>query len=168
MAALELPRRYRTILVPSSSFQLLTEKTEAEQAMQRFFAHLEPGGVLVMSFMVLRESDTPSDGEWSDWYKRERERPEDGALIRRWQRTKFDDAAQLEHTEDRYEVLVGDEIVETEEHQRSPAVRWYTQAQSRALYERAGFVDVRATNFTFDPTTPDDRLWVVFAKKPGQ
>lgn len=158
---LELPRRYRTIFVPSSSFLLLTDKGDAEAAMQRFHAHLEPGGVLVMPFMIMRRGKSP-DGEWSEWYKTgERERPEDGALIRRWQRMKFDDAEQWESTEDRYEVIAGDKIVATEEYQRSPAVRWYTQAQSLEVFDRAGFVDA-VSNFTWDPATVGDSIWTVF------
>ena len=135
--------------------------------MARFYHHLEPGGVLVMPFMIMRRGNSPPDGEWSDWLKTgERERQGDGALIRRWQRMKFDDAEQLEHTQDRYEVIVGDEIVATEEHERSPAVRWYTQEQSLRLYERAGFVDVHAvSNFTFDPAMPADGVWTVFGTK---
>jgi ubiquinone/menaquinone biosynthesis C-methylase UbiE len=50
MQSLRMPRRYRTILVPSSSFQLLLELDDAAEAMRRFFAHLEPGGALVMPF----------------------------------------------------------------------------------------------------------------------
>src|SRR5207253_7390676 len=44
MEALALPRRYRTILVPSSSFQLVTDPEAAAAAMRRFLVHLEPGG----------------------------------------------------------------------------------------------------------------------------
>lgn len=167
METLELPRRYRTIFVPSSSFLLLTEKADADNAMLRFHGHLEPGGVLVMPFMVMRRGKTPPHGEWSEWHKTgERERPEDGALIRRWQRMKFDDAEQWESTEDRYEVIVADQIVATEEHHRSPAVRWYTQEQSLALYEKAGFADVHAvSNFTWDPAMSGDSIWTVLGTK---
>jgi len=168
METLQLPRHYRTIFVPSSSFLLLTERTDADEAMARFYTHLEPGGVLVMPFMVMRRGATPPDGEWSDWHKTgERERPGDGALIRRWQRMKFDDSEQWESTHDRYEVIVADEVVQTEEHERSPAVRWYTPEQSLGLYERVGFADVHAvSNFTFDPATPADSIWTVFGTKP--
>jgi len=168
MEALDLPRRYRTIFVPSSSFLLLTDRADAEQAMQRFYQHLESGGVLVMPFMVIRRGNTPPGGEWSDWCKTgERERPADGALVRRWQRMKFDDVEQWEDTDDRYEVIVDDEIVATEEHRRSPAVRWYTQAQSLAIYDRAGFAAIHAVSeFTFDPAGPSDSIWTVFGTKP--
>src|SRR5262249_28655898 len=39
MEWMDLPRRYRTILVPSSSFQLVTHSGAAEAAMHRFREH---------------------------------------------------------------------------------------------------------------------------------
>lgn len=59
MESLDLPRRYRTILVPSSSFQLVTEPEDAAEAMRRFHAHLEPGGTLVMSFGFVWQPEWP-------------------------------------------------------------------------------------------------------------
>ena len=53
--------------------------------------HLHPGGVLVMPFMLLWPGRrTPIDGEWSPWYiAGERARPEDGATVRRHQRSRY-------------------------------------------------------------------------------
>jgi hypothetical protein len=135
--------------------------------MQRFFLHLEHGGVLVMPFLILRRGDTPPDGEWSEWHKVADRQREDGALVRRWQRMKFDDGEQLEHTEDRYEVIVGGRVIKTEEHRRTPAVRWYTQPQSLALFARAGFADVRAlSGFTFEPGSEGDPVWTICGTRP--
>ena len=90
----------------------------------------------------------------------------DAAVVRRWQRARYHLREQLEDTEDRYEVLVGGQVVQTELHDRSPATRWYTQAQSLALCANAGFGDVCATrDFTFDPATPADRVWSVFGTR---
>src|SRR5439155_26003850 len=46
MESLDLPRRYRSIIVPSSSFQLLLDPAAVREAIGRFFVHLEPGGAL--------------------------------------------------------------------------------------------------------------------------
>jgi len=166
MESLELPRRYATIIVPSSSFQLLTDEAAARVALRRFFEHLAVGGVLVMPFMskLWPGEKTPMQMEWSAWHKiGEKERPEDGATIRRWIRTRYDHERQLEHEENRYEVLAAGEVVETELHQRSPAVRWYSQPQAAELYERAGFLGVRLTaGFTEEPATPADATFCVF------
>ena len=73
---------------------------------------------------------------------------------------------QLEHTEDRYQVVIDDCVVQQEAQLMSPATRWYTHEQSMALYREAGFADVRATiGFTFEPATGNERLWTVFGAK---
>jgi ubiquinone/menaquinone biosynthesis C-methylase UbiE len=164
---LDLPRRYRTILVPSSSFQLVTDPGRAREAMRRLYEHLEPGGALVMPFMVLwREGDALEHAEWQK--TAEQERPEDGLVARRWSRTRYDPAEQLEHTEDRFELVRDGEIVASEQHERSPATRWYTQEQARRLYEDAGFVDVELLHeFTDGPARPDDWVFTVVGRRPG-
>ncbi|MDP9237463.1 MAG: class I SAM-dependent methyltransferase [Chloroflexota bacterium] len=169
MQALELPRRYRTIFVPSSSFLLLTDPVDAAETMRRFFAHLEPDGLLLMPFMVLWPGAKPPQHDtWSGWFKAgEAKRPEDGATVRRHQRVKFDREQQLQHGEDRYQVVIGGRVVQEEVHLMSPATRWYTQEQSLAVYRAAGFADVRATNgFTFEPAAGDERGWTVFGTRP--
>jgi SAM-dependent methyltransferase len=166
MESLDLPRRYATIFVPSSSFQILTEPGDARAALRRFHDHLLPAGVLVMPFMRLWPGrEPPPDNLPGAWACiQERERPEDGAIVRRWQRARYDMMARLEHTEDRYEVMVDGAIVATELHERSPAARWYTQADAIALYRDAGFADVRlARGFTEEPATAEDeRLFTAF------
>jgi hypothetical protein len=162
---LALPRRYATILVPSSSFQLVTDARAAKQAMARFREHLLPGGVLVMSIMskLWPGRRTPPQMEWSDWLKiGEQVRPRDGATIRRWIRTRHDHDAQLQDEENRYEVLRDGVVVQEELHTRVPSVRWYSQAQAVAVYEAAGFNGVTVTSgFTFDPARPEDTTFCV-------
>src|SRR4029079_1548495 len=51
MQSMVLPRQYRVILVPSSSFQLLIDPADAASAMWRFPDRLEPGGTLVMPWI---------------------------------------------------------------------------------------------------------------------
>ena len=53
MEELDLPRRYRIILVPSSSFQLVMDIDSAKRTMKHFYNHLESGGVLIMPFMII-------------------------------------------------------------------------------------------------------------------
>lgn len=156
MEALALPRTYRTILVPSSSFQLLTEVEGAREAMRRFRAHLQPGGVLVMPFMILWREGDPQE---TPWQVREARR-DDGVVVRRRSRSRYEPARRLEHTEDTYELERAGAVVRSEHYRRSPAVRWYTQAEARALYHEAGVADVRGCHgFTFEPARADDPLF---------
>lgn len=169
MHLIDLPRRYATIFVPSSSFQLLTDAAAARQAMARFHAHLTPGGVLAMPFMskLWRGRTVPPQMEWSDWVNAgEAARPADGALIRRWTRTRYDHDEQFEHEENRYEVVQGGVVTQTEHLGRSPCVRWYSQAQARALYEAAGFtVRTMTSGFSFDPATPETTTFGIIATR---
>ncbi len=170
---MDLPRRYQTIIVPSSSFQLLIDPTAAAAAMERMYAHLEPGGTLVMPFMVLDEyldepiapsADSVVRTDWT--MTAEATQPDDGLLVRRWSRSTYDIPRQLEHTEDRYELLRDGEIVATEEHFRSPATRWYTQDEAVELFRVAGFADILVTRwFSEEPADSNERLFCVLGRK---
>ncbi len=120
LESLDLPRRYRTIFIPSSSFQLVTDLTAAETALNRCFQHLEHGGKLVMSIMDISSS---TNGEWVQ--VAEQKRAHDELVVRRWLKSTYDPSAQWEHTEDRYELVRDGEIIETEFHSRSPATHGY-------------------------------------------
>lgn len=165
METLDLPRHYRTILVPSSSFQLVVESNDASAAMQRFFQHLAPGGTLVMSFLAYYMGDEKGPIVIGEWQK-EVIRPEDGAIVRRWSRSKIDLVNQLEHTEDRYDVIVNGDVVSSESLSRSPATRIYTQDQASELYETAGFTNIRVySGFTLQPATATDAGFTVWGTK---
>jgi hypothetical protein len=160
MQSLDLPRKYRLVMVPSSSFQLLTDLDQAKAAMHRFHEQLLPGGTLVMPFMRIYEGDATEGMVTEEWrLLRQKERPGEGDLVRHHTRSSFDLDQHLEHTEDRYEVVKDGEVVYTEMHKQSPATRWYSHDEVVALYEEAGLADVRLTGgFTFEPAKPGDDL----------
>lgn len=161
MEKLTLPRRYRTIIIPAGSFQLVTDLTLAGQALSRFFDHLEPGGVLAMRFMLMWQPGDPTQTDWR--LRREAIRPEDGALIRWWSRASYDTAAQLEHTEERYEISWQGNVFTTEVQAHSPAARWYSRDQAVEFFQTAGFANVRLIE---EPTaTPDNRHFAVMGTK---
>src|SRR5437764_12007966 len=58
MERLDLPRTYRMIMVPSSSFQLLIDPQAAQEAMHRLLRHLESVGVLGMPVVLVRTAPT--------------------------------------------------------------------------------------------------------------
>ncbi len=162
MEQLSLPRSYRTILIPSSSIQLILEPRQALQALQKVHEHLQPGGVVVASIMTLWKSGDPLTEE----SERMAVRPEDGATFRHVGRTRYEPESEYEHTEDLYQLLVAGEVVAEEHHRRSPATRSYSQEQARTLFEQGGFVDVTLySEFTFEPVKPEDTLFTVVAHK---
>ena len=52
MQEVELTTRYRTVFIPTCSFQILAERDEAFEALRRFHRHLEPDGELLITLMV--------------------------------------------------------------------------------------------------------------------
>ncbi len=169
MDTLDLARKYATIFVPSSSFQLLTDQRAAAQALRRFHAHLAPGGILVMSIMSkLWPGDSlPPHMQWTDWLKAgQKARSQDGAIIRRSIRSRYDVANQLQHEENRYELLLDGEVIQTEAHSRIPAVRWYSQAQISAALATAAFTNIHLTaGFTETVATPTDTTFCVLGTR---
>jgi len=163
MTELSLPRKYQTILVPSSSFQLLLDASLPPLAMNRFYEHLQSGGVLAMPFMTLWHEGDPLESEFT----REVVRPEDGATIRRWQFSRFNPETEMEDSIDRYEIIEQGQVVASEEHRQSPSTRSYTQEQAMALYQEAGFKDIQVfSEFTFDPVKRTDTVFSIVGVKP--
>jgi SAM-dependent methyltransferase len=163
MTELSLPRKYKTILVPSSSLQLLLKPGEPRQAMQRFYDHLEPNGALVSPFMTLWREGDPLDGG----FEQEALRPEDGATIRRTGWSRFNPETNMEDTHDTWEVIKDGVMILSEVHSKSPATLSYTQAEAAALFEETGFKDVQIySEFTFDPVKPEDTLFTIVGVKP--
>lgn len=162
MEELDIPRSYRTIIVPSSSFLQITDIDDAKRALRRFWHHLELGGTLSMSMRVLQ----PDPAEEEFVLESEALRPADGALIRRWWRCWYDLPERLQHTEDRYEVLIDGEIVISELYVRSPALTWYPPSEALELLREAGFVDVHGYHdFSDKPISEEDTSFVVFGTR---
>lgn len=160
---LELPKKYRTILVPSSTLQLIVEPSEADKALKRLIDHLLPGGVIVASIMTLWKEGEPHVSEM----ERASASDQDGVKFRRVSKSFYIPESECEDTEDLYQMLVGDKVVLEETHRRFPATRSYTQSQAKALFDRAGFKNIKLfSEFTFDPVKPDDMLFVVSGENP--
>jgi hypothetical protein len=165
MEALSLPRRYRTIIIPSSSFQLIVDPGKARQAMKCLYNQLAPGGVLVMPFMLLWKRGDPMETDWKP--TGEKVRPDDGALVRRYSLSRYDPETQLEHTEERYEVMRDGILINSEHHKRSPATQEYTQPQALQLYEETGFSDIRMyKGFTRELASVEDWIFTLTGKRP--
>ena len=60
-----------------------------------------------------------------------------------------------------------DSVVVETENRRSPAVRWWTQAQALCAFEEAGFASVKATGRdTFERADPGENLFKVWGTRP--
>lgn len=164
MESMDLPRRYRLVLVPSSSFQLLVDPVAATEAMRRFRAHLEPGGTLVMPWIDLAH-DHPDGAD--DVFEDEATLP-DGSVIRRSYRAWYDAATRLESTEDRYQLLRDGRVVAEERKVRDPAVRGYSRVAIDDLHRAAGFdPPALLSGFTREPARDGERIVTSVARRPA-
>ena len=165
METLNLPRTYRTILAPSSKFQLVTDLELARNTLRRFFSHLQAGGAFVTSFANDWREGEPLDTGWLLIF--DKPRPADGASVRSWGREWCVPEQQLWHAEQRFEVELNGQIIQTDLQRRSPEGRWYSQAQALELFRDAGFTNIRLFHeFTHEPALETDRLFCVAGIKP--
>jgi SAM-dependent methyltransferase len=159
MEDLRLERRYRTIIVPSSSFQLLIDPASARRTLGRFLGHLEPGGTLAMPFIRF---STAGEERWTA----EATLP-DGSLVRRTAVACYDPATRLESTDDLYEIFRHGELIRSERHVRPEATRAWTRDEVAAELARAGFHDPEwLSNFTREPARDDDDVFTALARRP--
>jgi SAM-dependent methyltransferase len=164
MESMRLPRQYQTIIVPSSSFQLVLEPADAQRSILNLFEHLLGGGFLVMPFMQIWKRGEPLESDWQ--ISGEKTRLEDGAIYKRWSKSRFDPETQLEHNEDRYEVIKDGVMIAAEYHVQSPATREYTRQQAIELYTWAGFVDITIyQGITRLPSVEGDPIFSIVGRK---
>ncbi|MEK7475717.1 MAG: class I SAM-dependent methyltransferase [Candidatus Coatesbacteria bacterium] len=164
LETLDLPRRYGTILGPSSVLQLVCGPAGALGALRRIQSHLVPGGAFITMFSFDWREGEPLDTGWQVHF--EKPRPEDGAVIRAFTREWREPATRCWHTEERFEVLKDGKVVATELHRRSPEGRWYSQGEALALYQEAGFGKLQLfRDFTRSPAGPDDRNFCLLGIK---
>ena len=164
MEEMALKRQYQTILVPSMSFHLVTDLSDAKRTLNNFYKYLLPGGTLVLTAWHIKKDGQMDWGNW--WLVQEKDGFEDGKSIKRWERSRFDATTQLRHAENRYELWQDDEVVFTELHRRSPELRNYSLNQLVKMVEDAGFSGVHATSeFSSTPASEEDHVFCVFGKK---
>jgi hypothetical protein len=159
MEQLDLPRHYQTIIVPSSSFQLLLDRDEAGRALGAFFRHLVAGGTLAMPIIVLAEA--------YDRYFTAEAQLDDGSTVRRTGREVFDPASRIESTNDLYEVFRDGALMLSERHVRDRATLGWTPEELSAVLWAKGFVDLELlSGFTRRPHEPADEVFTVLARRP--
>lgn len=159
MQSFSLPRRYRSIFLAGASFTLLTTDEEASSALERIFAHLEPGGSVLIpleieNFAAIRRSlgsfreVTTSAGE--------RLRVATVALdVREEERTV---CQRL-----RYERILATGNCEVVE--RDWSKRWWSQEQFREMLRSAGFEKVTMLSPHGGRARPDASVFVALAQR---
>jgi SAM-dependent methyltransferase len=178
MHELELPRRYRTIVV-CGGFGLGANRAQSFESLRRIFEHLEPGGVLLLD----NEAPYADEGLWHHWPREERRE-----LPRSWRElgdgdrrqgsdgveyalrsriVDLDPLAQCVTLEMRADMWRNGEHVAEEKHVLEMSL-YFTQ-ELVSMLEQAGFTDVALRGDYTDEEPDANTDFVVFiARKPGK
>jgi SAM-dependent methyltransferase len=163
MHELDLPRRYRTIVV-CGGFGLGSTRGQDEQALRRLFEHLEPGGLL-----ALDAEAAPYGGEPRPWAEEgppaERRRGSDGAEYALRSRVAEVDPGRSVTLAMRAWMWRDGELVAEEEHLLTES--FYGRAELVGLLEAAGFTDIEVRGGYHDGAPEgDEDMLVYLARRP--
>jgi len=173
MHELDLPRRYRTIVV-CGGLGLGSSRDQDLVALRRLYEYLEPGGVLLLD----NEVPYANAALWQYWPKEKRaelprpRRPpgerrsgKDGAEYELRSRVvDFDPLAQQAILEMQAFMWRDDELVAEEEHLLTMTL--YFKDELVLMLERAGFADVSVRGpYNDAEPTPDDDFLVFIARR---
>jgi len=175
MHELDLPRTYRTIFV-CGSFGIGSTRAQDALALQRFYQHLSPGGVLLLD----QQMPYGEDGSWcwKDWLQENRQqldpdfwtepkcdRASDGSEYRmRFRLADLDPLEQVRIVQMRAERWQDEQLLEEEE--RTLTSNIYFKHELLLILKQAGFTDVAMQgDFTETEATPEHGVLIFIARK---
>ena len=173
MHQLHLPRRYRTIFM-IGSFELAGDRAQGRETLRRAYAHLEPGGALIVNHELPYHSPEDRWALWlpgrrgdlpRPWRTIGRRRAADGDEIElRSRLVEFDPLEQTEILESRLQLWRAGELVSEETWRLRQDV--YFPQEVLELLRQAGFEDTAVeSGYTGRPAVPDDGTVTFVARK---
>ncbi|HLC01595.1 MAG TPA: class I SAM-dependent methyltransferase [Anaerolineales bacterium] len=173
MHELDIPRSYSAIVV-CGGFALGGSRSQDQEALIRFFRHLQPGGALLLdNYLPYKDAD-----EWRYWVKEQRQglpepwppvgrrkRAENGDEIElRSRLAAFDPLDQVATRQIRALLWRDGEILQQEEHVLLE--RLYFRNELLAMLDVAGFLDVQVFgDYTEKDASADSGILIYVAKK---
>lgn len=152
MESLDLPRRYRTIYLAGSAFNLLPDDDLASRALRRIREHLDEGGSALIPLFVPPPTPAEALGQ-----VREAQGP-DGSTIRVSPISEVrNDSDRCQETVMRYERVLGDTSTVVD---RPWILHWYSQNQFRELAASAGLATVMVLDATGGPAKENSEEFV--------
>ena len=147
MESLDLPRRYRTIYLAGSAFNLLPDDDLASRALQRIRAHLDEDGSALIPLFVPPPTPEANLGQVREANEA------DGSTIRVSAIAEVrDESARSQETLMRYERVVGETATVVD---RPWILHWYSQEQFRDLAASAGLATVTVLSVAGGPAEED-------------
>jgi SAM-dependent methyltransferase len=175
MHELDLPRRYRTIIIPGS-FGLGGDRRLDREALRRIYDHLEPGGLLVFDhdppytdrdgwLLWLPEERSKLPGQWPAPHLRPTADGSELAMVARV--VDIDPLEQLMYLEARLELWRDGQLAQVEEHPLRGCM--YFKPELLLMLECIGFQDVRVYGaYRREAATPADKNLVYAACRVGE
>jgi SAM-dependent methyltransferase len=160
MHELDLPRRYRTIIV-CGGFGIGGSRQHDVEGLRRMYEHLEPHGTLVLDKEMLHAPLSPTP--WRD--KGDRRTLADGSELELRNRTAaFESRSQTVTLEIRALLWRDGELVAEE--QGTLKETFYSAGELELMLEQTGFVDIEVRGALTDRSpTADDDFVVFIARK---
>lgn len=160
MVALDLPQRFRVIILDSGGLGLFTEDRDIAATFQRVMVHLEPGGHFLYDFQLVPAPYADNDRWTGDWIC-----APDGAVIAWRKQMRHDPITHVWRWLFIVEKFVDGHLVETEANERWG--RTFSLAEALGYARAAGFEAIRATDWlTADPPRETSKLISVQCRKP--
>jgi SAM-dependent methyltransferase len=134
----EIKGQYRLIYAALGSFQMLTDREDAEILLSKIYQSLEDGGAVSIALFLPWTGDQFATDNWmiaSDFKD-----PITKQRYVRRERSFHDEVNQLIEGKVRYETWLGRDLLEMEE--KDLKVRWYGQYEFISLLKDAGFKDM--------------------------
>lgn len=144
---LSLPRKYHTIFIPGNTFNLLTNRPDAMEALRRLHQHLAAEGQLLLTLTVPKGYIRNEQPEHL-WRVLAEAKRSDGALVRLSERVELDYWEQIKMNYNKYEVFNDGELTET--HEDTIRLRWFYRNEFELMLEAAGFNGIE---FSYDVTS---------------
>jgi len=146
LQTMQLPNRYSAIIIAVGSFQLITNREEANLALQNLKSHLMPGGKLLINTFIpwgaLSMDEEPSTHEIN---------ASNGNIIKNTCHYKVNKIEQYYDSHFIYEKIKNGDVMQTEQEQMR--ICWYYKYEFAMLLELAGLHSIKMydTNFEVNP-----------------
>lgn len=158
----EIKGKYNLIYSSLGSFQMLTDREDAEILLSKVYQSLEDGGVISIALFLPWSGGVGfSTDNWviasdiKDSNTKQR-------YVRR-EKSSHDEVNQVIEGKVRYETWLGRDLLEMEE--RDLKVRWYSQFEFRSLLKEAGFKDIELHRSYEENSAYTDSFMLFLAKK---
>jgi len=166
----EIPHSYGTIYIANGTFQVIGDRQQAFQTLERFLDHLAPGGQLLIELFIPESAISGAevrDAEHPERWDPEPRRGAEGEIVTALWSEAVDLFEQTLLSKRRYELIIDGICIRTEVH--AHVLCWYYKLEFTMMLESAGFEDiVTYADYTDQQATKDSKIVVYGARRPLQ